>query len=112
MVNNKLIQNIEYYYDHFNEIMVSKIDSGEKLTEKELQSLVYECNEVERNYGDNRRWSRSVESIIELCGRFFCLIWEEGLTEYQDNEFWNQPYEVEKFEYPKTIMVTEWRKKL
>jgi hypothetical protein len=34
--------------------------------------------------------------------------WEEGLTENQENEFYNQPYEVEKKTYEKTITVTEW----
>lgn len=100
----------KYYWEHFDEIMVNKIDKGEKLTEKELKTLVFECNEVERNSGENRRWTRSIESIIELCGRFFAVIWEEGLTECQDNEFYDQPYEVEKKTYEKTITVTEWVK--
>lgn len=100
-----------YYWDHFDEIMVGKIENGEKLTKKELRTLVFECREIERNDGENRRWTRSVESIIELCGRYFAVIWEEGLTEYQDNEFYYQPYEVEKKTYEKTITVTEWVKK-
>ena len=101
----------KYYWEHFDEIMVEKIEKGEALTEKELKTLVFECNEIEREEGENRRWSRSVESIIELCGRYFAVVWEEGLTEYQDNEFYDQPYEVEEKTYEKKITVTEWVKK-
>lgn len=88
--------NEDYYQKHFDELMVEKIDKKEKLTEKELKTLVFECNEVSRNEGENRRWTRTVKSIIELCGRYFAVVWEEGLTEYQENEFYEQPYEVEK----------------
>lgn len=100
----------QYYWEHFEEIMVSKIDSGESLTDSELRTVVFETEEIERNTGENRRWSRSVESIVEMCGRFFCVDWEEGLTECQENEFYNQPYEVKKITYEKTITVTEWNK--
>lgn len=97
----------EYYWEHFDEIMLQKIDNKEALTEKELRELVF-GNEVETENGDNRRWSRTNTTIIELKGRFFSIDWEQGLTEYQENEFNNQPIEVEKKTYPKTIMVTEW----
>lgn len=100
----------DYYWEHFDELMVEKIDKGENLTEKELRTLVFECNEVSRSKGENRRWSRSVESIVELCGRYFAVMWEEGLTECQENEFYDQPYEVEEKTYEKTVTVTEWVK--
>lgn len=96
----------EYYREHFEEIMVKKILDGEKLSEKELKAISE--YEIDRENGENRRWSRTVTSILEMCGRYFSLEWEEGLTEYQDNEFYNQPYEVVKKTYQKTITVTEW----
>lgn len=49
-----------------------------------------------------------MESVVCLCGRYFSIYWEEGLTEYQPNEFYDQPEEVEKHEYDKTIHVVEW----
>jgi len=107
----KAKQEKEYYETHYEEIMLNKIDSGEKLNERELSSLVWEFEEVEREYGDNRRWSRSVTSIVKINNRFFCVEWENGLTESQPNEFYNQPYEVEKKTYEKNITVTEWVKK-
>ena len=107
-------QEEEYYYNHFDEIMLNKIDSKEKLTEREISNLV--DYEVEREEGDDRRWSRSITSYIKLKDRYFCIEWECGLTEMQENEFYNQPYEVTKNTYEKIIpeqkvMITEWLKK-
>lgn len=101
----------KYYQEHFDEIMVQKIESHEDLTEKEIRTLVFECNEVERCEGENRRWSRTVSSIIELCGRFFKVIWEQGLTENQDDQFLEQPYEVEHDTYKKVVEVHNWFRK-
>jgi hypothetical protein len=107
----KAKQEKEYYEEHYEEIILNKIDSGEKLNESELSSLVWEFEEIEREYGDNRRWSRSVTSIVKINNRYFCIEWENGLTENQPNEFYDQPYEVEKKTYEKTIVVTEWIRK-
>ena len=99
----------EYYINHFEEIIVNKIDNKEKLTRDELSEIIFSY-EVDSEYGDNRRWSRTVSTVVELCGRFFMVDWEEGLTESQENEYYNQPYEVKKHTYEKTITVTEWLK--
>lgn len=95
------------YDNDFDEIMLRKIDSGEELTEDELKELTE--YEIEQEKGENRRWTRTITSIVELFGRFFALEWEEALTEMQENEFYSQPYEVEKVTYEKTITVTEWK---
>lgn len=72
--------------------------------------LVYEMPEIERINGENRRWSRSVQSILEIGGRYFGVTWEEGLTEMQENEFYcSSIIEVQKV--TKTIVVTEWEEK-
>lgn len=97
----------EYYNKHFEEIMVNKIQNGEELTEEELEKLVWNYG-IESDYGENRRWARHVTSIVKLCDRYFSVGWEEGLTERQENEFYEQPYEVKKHIYEKTIIVTEW----
>lgn len=102
-------QEEEYREAHYDEYILGKIDTGEKLSEKELRDLQYNFHEVDSIYGDNRRWSRSVRSIFEIGDRFFALDWEEGLTEYQEDEYYNQPVEVVKHEYQKTITVTEWQ---
>ena len=97
----------KYYWEHFNEIMLNKIDAKEKLTEEELSELVYERG-IETEEGENRRWSRTNVTIVELENRHFSICWEQGLTEMQPNEFYDQPIEVEKKTYEKTITVTEW----
>jgi hypothetical protein len=100
-------QEREYYQEHFEEVMISKIDNNERLTEKELSTLV--CGyEVDSEYGDNRRWSRAVTTIVKLGERHFAIDWDEGLTEYQDNEFYNQPYEVRPEMRTKTEIYTVW----
>lgn len=85
---------------------LEKFDKGETFSERELKSLRWEFNEVETIYGENRRWSRSAQTIFEVNGRLFALDWENGLTESQEDEFYNQPYEVEK--RTKTIVVNEY----
>ena len=100
----------KYYEEHFEEIMVQKIENDEKLTESEIEECIWDYPRIELIEGDSGRWTQYMESIIELCGRTFCFPWEKGLTEYQENGFYYQPYEVEKHEYEKTITITEWRK--
>lgn len=100
----------EYYEKHFEEIMVKKIDAEEKLSENEMCRLISDY-EIYRDVGENRRWLRSVRSIVKLCGRTFEIDWEEGLTECQENEYYEQPYEV--FNNKKIIVsnITEWTAK-
>ena len=96
-------------YDTYEKEFLEKIDSGEELSESELSDLICDYEDrKERKYREKLRWTRSVESIVCLCGRYFSIYWEEGLTEYQENEFYDQPKEVEKHEYDKTIHVVEW----
>jgi len=103
---NKKRDEEEYYSEHFDEIMVNKIDNKEKLTESELRELIE--FEIDRIEGDNRRWSQSIESIVKLKDRTFSLEWERGLTECQENEYYNQPIEVVKVEKVVTKTVVEW----
>lgn len=88
---------------------LNKIDNQAELTEKELDDLVFGYS-IENSYGENARWTRPVESIVQLQDRYFLIKWEEGLTEYQENEFLSQPEEVERHTYEKVIktVVNEW----
>lgn len=91
---NRKKEEAKYYEEHFEEIIVSKIDNRECLSDEELRRLTEYS--IQRDYGENGRWNRAVYDVIELCERYFNLTWYEGLTEYQDNEFNEQPYEVFK----------------
>ena len=89
---------------------VEAFDSGVEINERTLLGYAY-GSEVEE--GENRRWSRSMTSIVEVKGRYFSIKWENGLTEYQENSCYDQPVELEKVEYDKiipeyTVHVTDW----
>ena len=77
-------------------------------TEEELQELVQdylftnqgdriEYEIIDTIYDDElNRWSHNVQTIIKYKNKYYSILWEEGLTEYQDNGFYEQPYEVIK----------------
>lgn len=92
----------------FEREMLEKIVKGERLTERELSSLVYEGEEVDEIEGEDTRWTRCMTTVINLCGKNVAIDWQKGLTECQDNEFYDQPYFVEKKE--RTVVVTDWEK--
>lgn len=81
--------------------LVRKIKNGEELSEEELSDIAYGDVEGLSDYikeeGEDRRWLRSVSTFFKTDDdRWFCLEWEHGLTENQDDEFWDQPYEVKR----------------
>ena len=73
--------------------IINKLKNGELLDSEEVEFLIDEY-EHETEYGENRRWSRYARTIIEVnisCNiRYFMLEWENGLTEYQENEYFSQ----------------------
>lgn len=85
---------------------VAKLKSGAILSEGELKTLVYDGVEVDEIEGDSGRWHRSVQTIIDIDGELWEIDWDRGLTEYQENEFYNQPHRVVKRE--KQIIITEY----
>ena len=85
---------------------VTKLKSGEKLSERELMTLVCDGVEVDEIEGDSGRWTQGVQTIIDIDGALWAIDWDRGLTEYQDNEFYNQPYRVVKRE--RQIIVAEY----
>lgn len=97
--------------DNYEKEMLEIIDSDVNLTERQLRELVFEFKVVDRRYGENRRWSRTNTYVVEIGERYFSINWEEGLTENQENEFYEQPVEVMRKTYEKIITVTEWVKK-
>ena len=86
-----------------------RFDAGEKFNAKERRSLAYGMDIVEEIEGEDHRWDREMETIFQAGGRYFSICWRRGLTECQENEFWEQPVEVRKHTYQKTITVTEWK---
>ena len=74
--------------------------------ENELQELCYEYAFIfDIGDGENGRWQKYMETIIEVDGRYFQINWSQGLTEYQENSYPNQPYEV--FKHTKEVTTTK-----
>lgn len=99
----------EYYANNFEKIMYDKILAKENLDEDELSELVDEYSVVTEK-GDTLRWTQLMTTIVKLMDKHFAIPWQKGLTEYQENVYLDQPYEVEEECYPKTIIVHEWRR--
>lgn len=94
-------------WDTFKSEMFQKYDNGENLSENELKWLAeFAFYEVE---GDEHRWTMDTKSIVELDGRYLAVDWDRGLTESQENTFYNQPYEVKKESKVVTQTVIEWK---
>lgn len=96
---------LDYKYSEY-EKAVMKLDLGEKLKENEIRNLLYNSDEVYQEKDEDRRWSRSVTTVVRINDKLYAIEWEEGLTENQENEFYNQPYEVELEQKPVTIIQT------
>jgi len=89
---------------------LARYDAGEKFSTDELQEIVLwgsrpKVKEIE---GSDHRWQREMTTVFEVGGRLFALDWMKGLTEMQDNDFWEQPYEVR--EVTKMVEVKEYVK--
>lgn len=76
----------------------TKYDSRFLLYDYEIDSIEY----------DESRWTRSMGSIIRLgADHYYIIYWERGLTEYQENGFYDdRPTPVHKV--TKTITVETW----
>lgn len=74
-----------------------KYDAGEAIPESDLLRYVWGAEEVSR--GEDRRWSRTIQSRVKIEDRYFLIKWEQGLTEMQDDTCYCQPVEVRKVEY-------------
>lgn len=92
-----------YYEEHFEEIMIEKIDKKEQLTDCELERILEYELEDEREYEEKRRWSQFVTSIIKLKDRYYSMLWDMTLTENGINSFPYQPVEV----YPTTRFIVK-----
>lgn len=96
--------------------IIEAVYAGENLTESELKYLRWELGmEVDSKEGDEGRWTRCISTIMrlpnpenmdEFLDDLWCLDWERGLTEHQENIYSYQPYRVEAF--TRTITITDY----
>lgn len=81
-----------------------------KFSEEELSRIPYEdldgIEVIDTIEGEHSRWTEHMTTIFRYENKLYALEWERGLTEYQENEFYNQPYEVK--EVKKMVEVTDY----
>lgn len=90
--------------------IINKLKNGENLSECELRELCWSDYVVDEIEGDDHRWQREIETIIDVDGQLYAIDWMRGLTEYQESEFWDQPYKVKKVEKEITQTVVTYEK--
>jgi hypothetical protein len=92
--------------EKFEAEVIRRIDSKESFGEDELSELLWRLEEVDRKQYDDDRWTRPISSILRIGERFFQLNWDKGLTEYQEDYFDEQPFEV--FCKEKVVVERDW----
>lgn len=90
--------------------IINKIKNKEKLTESEIKEILWNFEQVWEEEGDDHRWTRDMSTVVKVADNFIRIDWSRGLTECQENEYWEQPYFVKQHKYTKTIEVEEWEK--
>lgn len=80
-----------------DDLEIKLLQGYKEFTERQLQELVYE-HEFDTIQGEGRRWQRGMKTIVKVEDKCFQIDWEQGLTEYQEDSFYTQPYEVERVE--------------
>ena len=95
--------------DKYEAEVLKKIRNEEDFTQEEIESFFYMLEQVDEKRYDKRRWYIPVETIFKVKDTYILLEWDEGLTEYQDNVYDFNPYEV--YYKEKTIIVKEWCRK-
>ena len=87
--------------------IIRKLENGERLADVELKEMVWNLPQVAENKSsDLDRWTRSVETIVELNNKLYRIMWDQGLTEMQEDEFYNQPEEVKPYPVEEVVQTT------
>lgn len=94
--------------DVFREKLLNKNFTEEELEELSWCDIEADVEMVTQEEGDQHRWTQDVSTIFKFEDKFYCLDWDRGLTECQENSFYYQPYQVEK--EVKTVEITTWKK--
>ena len=96
----------QYSEDYFQYLL----DNNIQFEEDDFRRFLWEY-QVDAIPDEPRRWSQFVDAVCKLKDKYYMFSYDRGLTEMQEDEFWEseQPYEVEPYE--KTITITAWRPK-
>ena len=89
--------------------IIKKIDNKQELEEEEIKTLLWETEQVYEEEGEDHRWTRDVFTVVRVNERLFGIAWLRGLTECQEHEFYEQPYEVGCETELKTVSKQIWK---
>ena len=95
-------------YARWEADVVRRIDAGEEFSEREIKQILDNADHVHSAEGEEKRWTKTVRTVVSMRGRLFAIDWERGLTECCEDVYFGKPFEVERHEYKKTITVVEW----
>lgn len=90
----------------FEDFFLNAYDNKRDIDEEIIETLIwdYRIDEIEH---DEHRWTKTIETIVEVQNRLFSICWERGLTEYQENIYDDaEVREVEKHTKTVTTIVT------
>ena len=76
------------------EEIYEKLQNKEMLSEEEIESLVWDSEQVYEEAGKDHRWQKEMFTVVKVENKFYGICWMKGLTEYQENEYYEQPFEV------------------
>ncbi len=93
--------------DEYEKAMLELLDAG-KFTRGDRVNFAFELDACEVKEGHDHRWQREMTTVAKLGDRFFKMNWMAGLTESQDNDFDEDPVEVEKVITEKIVKVITW----
>lgn len=104
---NSVTKKIYYDYKYtWEERIIKRLKEGDELSESEIREVLWSFDQVYEEEGEDRRWSKSMLTVVNIDGELYAIEWEKGLTENQENSFWEQPYPVELKEEEITITKT------
>lgn len=76
------------------EEIYTKLQNNEKLSEEEIESLVWDGEQVYEEAGEEHRWQKEMFTVVKVKNKFYGICWMKGLTECQEHEYYEQPFEV------------------
>ena len=102
LILNKDDPKFEFCDEYFQYLLDNKEGWDEEDVKEFIDGWQIECIP-----GEEGRWERTINSICELNGKYYSIIWFRGLTEYQEN-YYGDTEIVEVKPVEKIITVTEW----
>lgn len=97
----------DFDYDSYEIGLLRMLDNEENLSDEDISYMLCNTETISEEVTERSRWYNETTTIVELKGRHFAIEWRSCLSETGENEYPNQPYEVEEVEEKRLV----WRRK-